>query len=107
MSLDIYLYANRRTEVYERNITHNLGRMAEAAGVYKALWRPEEIGAKKAEDIIPLLTLGLANLEADPAHYRTFEPDNGWGTYEALRDFVRSYLDACKENPDAEIEVSR
>lgn len=107
MSLDISLYAVRKTEIFEYNITHNLNRMAEAAGVYKALWRPEEIGAKKAEDIIPALTLGLANLEADPAHYRTFEPENKWGTYEGLRDFVRSYLEACKANPDAEIEVSR
>lgn len=107
MSLDVSLYATRRTEVYERNITHNLGRMADAAGIYKALWRPEEIGAIRAEDIIPLLSAGLANLEADPAHYRTFEPENKWGSYEALRDFVRGYLTACKENPDAEIVVSR
>jgi hypothetical protein len=30
-------------EVYSRNITHNLNRMAEAAGLYIALWRPGEL----------------------------------------------------------------
>jgi hypothetical protein len=107
MSLDVSLYATQRTGIFERNITHNLGKMARFAGCYEALWRPEEIGAKKAKDIIPALTLGLANLEADPAHYRTFEPENKWGTYDGLVRFVRDYLAACKENPDAEIEVSR
>jgi hypothetical protein len=28
---------------YQSNITHNLGSMAEAAGIYQALWHPEEI----------------------------------------------------------------
>lgn len=107
MSLDVYLYANRRSEVYERNITHNLGRMAEAAGLYKALWRPDENGLTHAGQLIPILREGLANLEADPAHYRTFNPENGWGNYEGLVKFVREYLAACEANPDAEIEVSR
>lgn len=30
-------------EVYSANITHNLNRMAEAAGIYLALWRPSEM----------------------------------------------------------------
>lgn len=38
--------------VYERNMTHNLANMAAAAGVYEALWRPEEIGITKAIDLI-------------------------------------------------------
>ena len=33
---------------YSANITHNLGKMAEEAGIYKHLWRPEEIGITKA-----------------------------------------------------------
>ncbi len=31
-------------EVYSANITHNLGEMADKAGIYYALWRPEEKG---------------------------------------------------------------
>ncbi len=38
--------------VFEYNITHNLGVMADAAGIYEALWRPEEIKAIVAKDNI-------------------------------------------------------
>lgn len=44
MSLDVYLKAVRPAEVFSANITHNLGAMAEAAGIYRHLWRPEEVG---------------------------------------------------------------
>lgn len=29
--------------VFSQNVTHNLGKMADAAGIYYALWRPEEL----------------------------------------------------------------
>jgi hypothetical protein len=53
MSLDVWLTATRPCEVYSDNITHNLGEMADAAGIYKALWRPEEIGITKAAELVP------------------------------------------------------
>jgi hypothetical protein len=37
-------------EVFDYNITHNLGEMAKAAGIYMELWRPEEIGIIKANN---------------------------------------------------------
>ena len=107
MSLDVSLHEVRRTEVFETNITHNLGEMADAAGIYKACWRPEEIGARHAKDIIPMLEAGLAELKSKPDYYRQFDSPNGWGLYEDFVLWVEEYLEACKENPDAEIEVSR
>lgn len=107
MSLDVYLTAVRETEVYEANITHNLGKMADAAGLYKPLWRPEEMGITKAGELIGPLTLGLAALKADPDYFKQFKPANGWGTYTGLCMFVESYLAACEANPDATIRVSR
>lgn len=107
MSLDVYLTAVRPTTVYDRNITHNLNRMARAAGVYEHLWRPEEIGVTKAEQLIEPLRAGLAKLLGEPDHFRTFNPPNGWGSYEGLVEFVQEYLSACEENPDAEVSVSR
>jgi hypothetical protein len=93
--------------VYEANITHNLGRMAEAAGVYPALWRPEEIGVTKASQLVGPLEAGLSGLQARPDHFRTFNPSNGWGSYESLVRFVERYLAACEANPDAAVEASR
>ena len=107
MSLDVYLTATRPVEVYESNITHNLNKMAMEAGIYEALWRPEEIGITHAEQLIEPLTEGLAKLKADPDHYQKFNSPNGWGMYEHFVPFVEDYLNACKENPDAEVNVSR
>lgn len=59
MSLDVYLqgepkkvkcycdcgHEHEREEserFYSANITHNLGNMAQAAGIYHPVWRPEE-----------------------------------------------------------------
>ena len=43
MSLDVWLNAVVKTQVFSANITHNLGKMADEAGIYKALWRPDEV----------------------------------------------------------------
>lgn len=107
MSLDVYLTAVRPTEVFSANITHNLNSMADAAGIYQACWRPEEIGAKYASDIIPLLEKGLEDLKSRPEYFKQFNSPNGWGMYENFVPWVEKYLAACKENPDAEIQVSR
>jgi hypothetical protein len=56
--------------------------MADAAGVYEALWRPDEHGWEFAKDITATLERGLSRLKADKALYETFNPENGWGSYE-------------------------
>lgn len=106
MSLDVYLW-EKRDRVYEANITHNLGKMASACGVYYACWRPEEINCKKAKHILPMLEDGVKVLEADPEHYKKFDSPNGWGLYENFLPWLKRYKDACEEHPEAEIEVSR
>lgn len=111
MSLDVYLNdptATYQTEsLYWANITHNLSVMADKAGIYKALWRPEEIDAKYAKDIIEIVEKGLADLKSRPECFKQFNSPNGWGMYEHFVPFVEEYLEALKEYPDAIIEVSR
>lgn len=65
MSLDVALYGPERDQpcrctcgheharrerpcLYDANITHNLNRMADEAGIYEHVWRPEEIGVTTA-----------------------------------------------------------
>lgn len=93
--------------VFDYNITHNLADMAREAGIYYYLWRPDEIGVTQAKQLIEPLTAGLARLEANPDRYKQFNPENGWGTYEGLVEFVRSYLTACMDYPDAMVSVCR
>jgi len=107
MSLDVTLTAIRPTEVYERNITHNLNKMAAEAGIYEHLWRPDELGITKAQQLIKPLRAGLDLLVSDPEHFKVFNPENGWGDYVSLVEFVREYLSACEVNLDADVSVSR
>jgi hypothetical protein len=120
MSLDVYLsrkrlvsYDGAKTfyeeyeECYQSNITHNLGIMADAAGIYKALWRPEEIGITKAGDLVPIIENGLADMKERPEYYKQFDTPNGWGTYKDFVPWIEEYLDACKIYPEAQITVSR
>lgn len=92
---------------YSANITHNLGAMAEAAGIYKHLWRPEEIGVTKASQLIEPLRAGVALLRSDRARFEAFNAKNGWGLYIHFVPFVNAYLEACIEHPDATVSVSR
>lgn len=94
-------------EVYSANITHNLNTMAEAAGIYKHLWRPDEIEITKAEQLIAPLTAGLQKLKDAPEHFMQYDSPNGWGMYKHFVPFVEKYLAACVENPDADVSVSR
>jgi hypothetical protein len=94
-------------EVYQSNITHNLGAMARAAGIYHELWRPEEIGITRAKQLIQPLKTGLAKLKKDPDEFKVHNASNGWGLYENFVPWVERYLDACIENPEASVSVSR
>ena len=94
-------------EVYWANITHNLGLMADAVGIYHHLWEPETLGIVKAEQLIMPLFDSLELLKSDPERFKTFNPLNGWGTYEGLVSFVEEYLKACYLYPEATIQISR
>jgi len=113
MSLDVDLMITMPTSVYSSNITHNLGAMAREVKLsndktlYDILWRPEEHGFYFAREISELLDEGWNILLSDPEKYKRYNPENGWGSYEGLCDFVYRYRNACWDNPEAELSVSR
>ena len=94
------------TELYHRNITHNLRYMALVAGIYRELWCPEECGILHASQMIEPLTRGLAKLQGLPIMFKALNPESGWGTYEGLVEFVADYLQACAKHPEARVKVS-
>lgn len=94
-------------EIYTANITHNLNKMADEAGIYKYLWRPDEIDISKAGQLINPLRKGVALLESDPKRFRKLNPSNGWGDYNGLVEFTRDYLKACEQYPSAEVSARR
>lgn len=119
MSLDVTLFKKRfitydkvnfkeeNEDLFWGNITHNLSDMAEEAGIYLAMWRPELIGAKEARNLIEPLRSGLELLKSNPDKFKKHNPSNGWGDYDCFVNFVQDYLSACEQYPDAEIDVSR
>lgn len=94
-------------EVFAANITHNLGTMADAAGIYMHLWRPDEIGITKASQLIEPLRAGLKRMEDDPDRFVALNPKNGWGSYKGFLPWIRNYIVACEANPNADVNVSR
>src|SRR6478609_9159315 len=111
MSLGITLLAHDADgngwAVFDYNITHNLNRMADAAGIYEAMWRPDEHGYVHAGDIIDVLDKGLVELRSTPLYFKGMNPKNGWGNYEGLVKATSAYLAACRQYPSAEISVWR
>lgn len=125
MSLDVTLYGELKTVkcvcsdcdhkhtrqerecLFEANITHNLNKMAERAGIYKEVWRPEEVNITKAYQLIKTLEFGIKRMEERPDFYKELSAGNGWGTYEDFLPWLERYLSACRNYPNSEIEVSR
>lgn len=111
MSLDVHLerspcdLCGHAPDGYGANITHNLTGMARAAGIYSALWHPEDIGVTQASQLIPLLEAGMRWLTEFPAEAASYDAVNGWGTSENLISFVEDYLAACKKFPAAAVST--
>lgn len=106
MSLDFYLQ-QKGEEVFSRNITHNLGKMADKAGIYEVLWHPEgKLGITKAKECIPFLQKGLVYLVSNRVECELLNTPNGWGMYEHFVPFVTAVLTACCDYPKADVRVS-
>lgn len=99
--------AEEETCVFEANVTHNLVQMADAAGLWKPIWRPEECGAKTAGDLIRPIFEGLVKLKARPEDFMRLNPSNGWGDYGTFVEWVERYLEACRQWPHATIRAHR
>jgi hypothetical protein len=113
MSLDVNLWVTKPTQVYNSNITHNLGSMAanvklsNGLTLYQVLWRPDEHELIFAKDIAELLDEAHIILVGAPEYYMQFNPSNNWGNYDNLCNFVYNYRNICWQEPAAKIGVSR
>lgn len=112
MSLDFYIYPGVHesgSECISFNITHNLVPMADKAGLYEPLWRPEENYPHPvlASDVYPAIMAGFNNLMINPESYKDLNPGNGWGDYNGLVDFTANVLAALRQYPLAVVEACR
>lgn len=86
-------------------ITHNLVPMAQEAGIYECLWRPDEHGFTKASHVAQVLEPAIANMEKTPERFRALNPENDWGTYEGFMAALHSIAAACRKHPEAEVSA--
>ena len=137
MSLDFYLKDPTATynvkDLFERNITHNLNKMAKECNLYSALWRPwrlhtdfknkwinlktdrfgnnseyrfASITKMYSYDIVEYVKDGLIKLKEDPEYFKTFNAPNGYGTYDNFVKFVEDCYKALLDYPNALVYTS-
>lgn len=94
-------------ELYIANITHNLGKMASAAGIYKHLWRPEEIDLTHARQLIEPLRTAIKDMQKRTWYYTQYNAKNGWGTLKQFTPWLKNLLTACEKHPKSTIRISR
>ena len=104
MSLDISLTATITTTVVDKNITHNLNRMWDEAGIYDALYNCE---GQTALSVLPILEKGLSLMRSDPQRFVKFNSPNGWGTYKNALPWLEDLVKEFKKYPEGIIEVSK
>ena len=108
MSLDISLDREHITHYsFWANITHNLTAMADEAGIYEIVWRPEENGITHAWQLIEPLREAIATMKADPKRFKKHDAGNDWGTYKDFVPWLEEYLAACIEEPGATVSANR
>jgi len=108
MSLDINLKCTHcNHSVWYANITHNLNAMADEAGIYEAVWRPEECGITTAGQLIEPLRKAIAEMKAEPERFKKHNPENGWGSYDVFVPWLERCLESCIGNPDCRVEACR
>lgn len=110
-------------EVFRWNITHNLTDMAEAiptkininnveqdTNMYLVLWHPEKLFGENTEIKMKYLTksleIGLQYIISHEKELSKFNPDNYWGHYNNLLDFIVNYIRASYNWSDAIIKIS-
>lgn len=104
MSLDIWLTAKVEATVVDKNITHNLGKMWEEAGIYDALYNSE---GQTALSVLPILHEGLKRMISDPDKFKKFDSPNGWGMYKHALPWLSELIAGFEEHPEGVIWVSK
>lgn len=93
-------------EYWHNNITSNLRKMSEQCvysnngieySLYRMLWHPEETGLLDdgnvlTKEYVAILLNLLNELQLHKDKYEMYNPDNGWGSYDILYNFVDSLM---------------
>lgn len=119
MSYDIWLTAGACRDERPGNYTYNVDAMFALAlgepdagvrgGVDVVLRRVEpalgRFRDKRAGDCVSSLDAAVAAMRANPTAYTKLNPASGWGNYEGALGYLEAFRDACRDSPDAIVEM--
>jgi len=89
---------------YQMNVTYNLNSMfCEALDLEEST---HELRGKTGEELIPLLQIGIRDMEMNPTKYEEMNPPNGWGDEEGALKTLRTLLNWCVQSPKARLVIS-
>lgn len=86
------------------NYTHNVVSMWMQAGCYDALYNSDGI---KAKHLLPFLKKGLKLMTEKPEVFKKLNPPNKWGDYEGSVDFLERVINACLQNKESKVRISK
>ena len=99
MSLDLSFVDADGHDLENFNITHNLAKMARAAGLYDVLWGAYDL---PAHEMIEPLCRGISFMHQNEEELRAkYDPPNLWGDFTGLSNFAGRILLFCLKNPGA------
>ncbi len=108
MGLTVFLHDENEKILFTADISHKHKLMAVTAGIKNVLWNPHEYcdeDVVHAEDIVSKLREGVIFLATNKKTIEALNPSQG--SWVVLLLFCTSYLQACKDFPNATIRVSR
>jgi hypothetical protein len=104
---DVHLMRYTPISVYKTYVKRDIFQMADLVGVYSIIWKPNDYGINKASKLIPHLERAIEELEKNPDFFKALQPEEKWSTYENFLAWLKRYLSACRNYPDAEIHIDR
>ena len=87
--------------IADRNMTYNLAPMlSEALG---SGFR--ELDGAPCTEAAAVLSRAVERMKADPEHFKTMDPPNGWGDYHDALESLTWLVGLCESHPRASIYV--
>lgn len=103
MSYDIWISCAHCDSELEpsTNYTHNVGPMLHDAGID---WNGK-MNNLPVSEALPILEAGISKLESNPEYYRSMNPENGWGSYDGMMEWLAVIRKQMKAHPEGVVRV--
>ena len=103
MMVELSLIDKKEGVVFHCIFTEEFTSALESADIYMHVWNPSQVGARVADDMWPVLSQALSEMEGSASFYTRI--CGGAPLYSHLYDMLERYAQTCADYPDARIKV--